>query len=142
MQSTNLSVYLFNSLYSFFQDNGQTPHIWVRTEGLDNPVIRAYDREGMVVLNIGPRACAIKVEDWGLDFSGAFNGKKQGALIKWEDVILIGGRPRECPMPPVYFGGAEHPDFKMFTGETAPEVKPEEPIPQRPKFGVIQGGKS
>lgn len=140
MQSTNLSVYMFNTLYSFFQDNGQTPHIWVRTENLDNPVIKNHGHDGVVVLNIGPSACAVTVRDWGLDFSGAFNRKKQATMIKWEDIVLFGGRPRECPMPPLYFGAADFPDFKDYTGDSAPEL-PNVTEVARPKFGVIQGGK-
>jgi stringent starvation protein B len=139
MQSTNLSVYMFNTLYSFFQDNGQTPHIWVRTENLDNPVIRDRGHEGVVVLNIGPNSCALTVRDWGLDFSGAFDRKKQGTMIKWEDIVLFGGRPRECKMPPLWFGAAEFPDFKDYSDEAPAETPPV--APTRPKFGLIQGGK-
>lgn len=144
MKSTNLSVYMFNMLYSYFSDNEQTPHIWVREEGIDNPVIAAFARNGMVCLNVGPRSCSLLVRDWGLEFSGAFNRRKQGALLKWEDILLVGGRPGECPMPPLVFSGQDYPDFLNYQHPTAP-ANPEPGFipkaPTRPKFGVIQGGK-
>lgn len=141
MKSTNLSVYMFNMLYSYFQDNEQTPHIWVREEGIDNPVIRGFAKGGMVCLNLGPHACQVTVRDWGLDFHGAFQRRKQAAMLKWEDILLIGGRPGECLMPPLLFSATEYPDFVNYTTEAVAEPafipKPE----SRPKFGLIQGGK-
>lgn len=135
--STHLSYYIFNALYSFFIDNGHRPHIYVNVKGISNPVIAEYAKDGLVCLNIGPQQCRLMVEDWGLDFDGAFGGRKQGCLIAWEHIELVGG-DKHCTIGPMWFSASEFPTFGEEQPTDVPATVTEKP---RPTFGVIQGGK-
>jgi len=82
--------HIFNATYEWLIENGKRPYIIIDFTNEQVIAPAGYDRDGYLVLNLSPNAIGdFLVNDDGISFKGAFNGKRQAVSLPWDAVVRL-----------------------------------------------------
>lgn len=124
---TSSRPYLIRAMYQWIVDNGTTPHLLVDTASEAVQVPRQYERNGKIVLNIGPTAVqGLTLGNTTVTFSARFGGAPMNVVVPITNVLAVYTR--------------ENGQGMMFGDDDTPPPTPEpgKSKPARPRLKVIK----
>lgn len=87
---TSSRPYLILAMYEWIVDNGMTPYIFAKTDSDQVKVPRQFEKEGKIILNIGPNAIhSLSLGRDAVSFDARFDGKPMKVEIPVEYVLAI-----------------------------------------------------
>lgn len=151
-----VNQYLFNSYYSMLVEHGDGKvFMSVNVDGINNPAIRSFANDGVVILNISMTAAKMTISNAGIDFEAGFGGRKQRDFFSWDYIEMIWA-PNNIdlgiypfPLPVKWLGEETVPTSRGELVKTNPDgnlSKTNGYVPRETKassnpFSVIKGGK-
>lgn len=135
----SLNETLIRASYDWLVVNSADVHIWIFGDGvIKNPhlisKIRKNNNIDMLILNITPRAAPVTFLENGLFVKCRVNGVPVEEIIPYECVWFIGSMHN----PSLRVNLPQEKVIGISDEPVAPKPKPV----AKPKFGVIDGGKS
>ena len=151
----------FNTVYDYLVGEGKTVYIYCTPSEEARVPPNYVGSDGSIVLNISPQAVSnLHVDAESVSFTARFNGNTFKVYLALTDVLVITTKEHDINFPFPFAIPIANLAPRQDTGENAaPSVvtgpvavtKPQAPQPEdkpiivkkdRPKFTVIQGGRS
>lgn len=132
---TSNQPYLLRAFFDWIVDNGLTPYIVVNAKVAGVEVPQEHVKDGQIVLNVSPSACANFALDYQfLSFQARFSGVPRRIVMPCHAVLAIYARENGAGTVFTY----EHDDSVAEAPSSAPPSEAVTPAKGKPSLKVVK----
>jgi stringent starvation protein B len=139
MKMTSNQPYLLRAFYDWIVDNDLTPHLVVDATVSGVQVPQEHVKDGQIVLNVSPSACAkLVINDFEVTFEARFNGAARSLVVPCAAVQAI--YAKENGAGTLFTAeeiAAEQSDSEEIESSTT-EIEPTKPEKKKPTLTIVK----